>query len=143
MLTFEFPTPEKAKEFSDRMICDGYGNPKREHRVVDVEWDAADPFAHDYIVLLAAYHGAEDARAQIRAARKGGERLYTLHVWGKDDKPRDTEVSITTLGAFLRDNPTLAEGVVQTIQRDGSFTGGGGSQPCWRLQRTPFVGREI
>lgn len=143
MLTFEFPTPEKAKEFSDRMICDGYGNPKRSHRVVDVdEGDGSDPFAHDYVVLLAAYHGAKEAQASIRAARDGGERLYTLHTWDRDEEPRHTEVSIVTLASFLADNPDLALAVVQTIERDGTFTGGGGAQPRWRITRTPFVGRK-
>jgi hypothetical protein len=141
MLTFEFPTPEKAKEFSDRMIVDGFGNPKRSHRVVDVdEGDGSDPWAHDYVMLLAACHGASEAQASIRAARDGGDRLYTLHTWNRDDEPSHTEVNVTTLAAFLADNPNLALAVVQTIEHDGTFTGGGGSQPSWRITRTPFVG---
>lgn len=141
MLTYEFPTPEKAKEFSDRMICDGFGNPKQSHRVVDVdEGDGSDPFAHDYVVLLAAYYGAEAAQKSIRVAREGGERLYTLHVYDQNDEPRHAEVSIVTLAEFADQNPNLALAVLQTIEREGTFTGGGGAQPCWRITRTPFVG---
>jgi hypothetical protein len=145
MLTFEFPSAAKADYFVARLQRERHDYVKSPSgKVVDVmihpsEGPSVNAIIRDYLTMLAAHFGAYDVAREERVR----DRLYTLHTWGPNERPRDHEVTITTLDAFLEANPNLAEGVVQTIQRDGEFTGGGGSQPCWRLKRTPFVGREI
>jgi hypothetical protein len=141
MLTFEFPDPGKADYFVARLQRERHEYSKSPSgKVVDVHLPASDDpsvaaITHDYLTMLAAHFGAYDVP-------KDEERLYTLHTWNRDADPGYTEVTITTLAAFAADNPNLALAVLQTIEREGRFTGGGGSQPCWRITRTPFVGRK-
>lgn len=140
MLTFEFPDPGKADYFVARLQRERHEYVKSPSgKVVDVVLPKGDDpsviaIVHDYLVLLAAHFGAYDRPA-------APERLYTLHTWGQNEDPRDHEVTIVTLAAFSEDNPYLALAIIQTIEREGSFTGGGGAQPSWRITRTPFVGK--
>lgn len=139
MLTFEFPDTGKADYFVARLQRDRHEYTKSPSgKIVDVHLPKGDDasvaaITHDYLVMLAKHFGAYDLP-------KAPERLYTLLTWGLEDGAIDAEVTLTTLDAFLVDNPHLALGVVQTIEREGTFTGGGGSQPWWRITRTPFVG---
>lgn len=135
MLTFEFPTAEQALSFAGRVLQGGAGVPARSHRVVDVQYDADDPFSHDLLVLMARYHGATVSSGEAP------ERLYTLLMWERDDDVHLPDVTLTTLAEFSANNPDLALAVIQTIEREGTFTGGGGASPSWRITRTPFVGK--
>ena len=139
MWTFEFPTPAMAADFCAVMNRDRYATVKQSHRVVDVTLveDLPRPAEQygDLARAMATLHGAEPARK--------AERLYTLHTWDATD-PRHCEVTLTTLPAFLADNPSIAAHVQARFtdpDAPSAFSGGGGAEPCWRLARTDFVGQ--